>query len=908
MLKKIAALIICTAIFITPASIFVKAEPVSDLDGYLKAYENDKLALYYKSDRAFIAVRDKKSQKLWYSSLPESQYPKENITKLIKDEFSSLLVLNYTLLNKLSSSQTTAPLESLEYKSTVKKLDRGIEYSISINEINLIFSIQITLDENGLEVTVPSDRISEGAGISEQIDIKKQSIEQFIDDTLKSSAEMKKDKRIPSDIKGSLDTAVSELKKMKAKLNTVKNAIGIEAVSDNLLKQLNEIQNYYTGSSEKPGFFSKVQLSKKIKDDIKAEYLSRQNDFDDSVMPCKITISSLKAINAGSITELQLLPYLGACGDNVKGYMIYPNGCGALTEFKTKHGSYSSNYKASAFSEQTPDIDWEKSMDGVGLQRTFVSYFGVKQEDSAFVAYVENGQSESNINFSPSGYIVNVNRISSSFVYRRTIAIQNSGGTWLAGQQPVAFETERGKFNARVRYFFLDGDDADYSGMARTLSNYLNSKGILKKSKIAMDKAPLALDIFGGYNQKVLIFNNYIKGTTFEQAEKIINDITKSKKIPLFVNYIGYARNGYGKYPSDTSTSPDLGGDAALKKLSQTIKAKGGYIFLQDNHVEAQYSGGNYVQGDLALGTNLRTIQTADKKTYLLSPKKVFERVTEKYLPYVKNLGVYGITEDRLGSFIYYDYSSKTKSDRENTTKLWQEILKKEKEELSGAAVTGGNEYTFPYADWIMNVSTSTSGYIYTDKGIPFYQMLIHGYIPYTSEPVNQYYDKQLQFLKMIEYGNMPLYRLTYNAVDTNEAGIYVSQYSAFQDDIIDTYNKYSSDFTDICSQQIIKHSINGDIAVVTYANGVRVYINYGSKDTTTDGVTIKSMDYYITKPSGGEMLEKNETKSVQEGEQSGIHIHNSLGGWILPVLLISAVLFAGIGVFIYQKRSNLRA
>ena len=112
------------------------------------------------------------------------------------------------------------------------------------------------------------------------------------------------------------------------------------------------------------------------------------------------------------------------------GYMLYPNGCGAITAFKEKHGEYASNYKAAVYSDTVPDIDWEQTMDSAGLKRTAIPYFGVKQADNGFIAYVTSGKSESNINFSPSGYIINVNRICSGFEYRRTVAVASSGGQW----------------------------------------------------------------------------------------------------------------------------------------------------------------------------------------------------------------------------------------------------------------------------------------------------------------------------------------------------------------------------------------------------------------------------------------------------------------------------------------------
>ena len=41
--------------------------------------------------------------------------------------------------------------------------------------------------------------------------------------------------------------------------------------------------------------------------------------------------------------------------------------------------------------------------------------------------------------------------------------------------------------------------------------------------------------------------------------------------------------------------------------------------------------------------------------------------------------------------------------------------------------VDRGNAYALPYADAIVNLPTSSSGYSLVNASIPFYQMVIHG-------------------------------------------------------------------------------------------------------------------------------------------------------------------------------------
>ena len=50
-----------------------------------------------------------------------------------------------------------------------------------------------------------------------------------------------------------------------------------------------------------------------------------------------------------------------------------------------------------------------------------------------------------------------------------------------------------------------------------------------------------------------------------------------------------------------------------------------------------------------------------------------------------------------------------------------------------------------------------------------------------------------------------------------------------------------------IADSTVTKHEIvHNDIRIVTYSNGVTVYINYGADAVSVDGVTIESMSYEV--------------------------------------------------------------
>ena len=186
MLKRILAGFLCCCL-LTVMSGTVAAESnisPSTLDGYALATENTSMALFYKTKMASIAVLDKSNGKYWYSELPQDQIPADGVTNIISSEFQSLLTISYTLINKVTSIKTTSPLQSLSPEVTPTVIANGIAYVIAIENIHLAFEVDIILDGDSLAVTIPDDKIQEGAGVEKQLETKINSMVSFIDKTI----------------------------------------------------------------------------------------------------------------------------------------------------------------------------------------------------------------------------------------------------------------------------------------------------------------------------------------------------------------------------------------------------------------------------------------------------------------------------------------------------------------------------------------------------------------------------------------------------------------------------------------------------------------------------------------------------------------------------------------------------
>ena len=144
-----------------------------------------------------------------------------------------------------------------------------------------------------------------------------------------------------------------------------------------------------------------------------------------------------------------------------------------------------------------------------------------------------------------------------------------------------------------------------------------------------------------------------------------------------------------------------------------------------------------------------------------------------------------------------------------------------------------------------------TSNYMYEDESIPFMSIVLKGVMPMYSEYVNFEANKQEFFLKMVETGTFPSFYITKESssdlVNTNSSDIYSSQYDVYRDTMIAYARELAEINAKVEGAYIVSHEIReNNVTVVTYGNGVKIYLNYGSSAVQTDGYTIEGMSIKV--------------------------------------------------------------
>lgn len=897
MKKNMISFVLSVVLLLTPMPVGLSAKAQTDApEGFILAEQNDGLSLYYNEQTYAVAVRENRSGYIWYSYLPESEYPEGELNDEIRKELSSLLILTYSQANIATDKVVSSSLNALKPSVKTESVPNGFAFIFYFEQLNFQLRMEFSIQGGRLEVHIPNEGIQEGVGTKEQLEQQKEKLMTFIGDIRKIIAGVESDRDLPDAYKKGVKEFYREADNFESGLKQIKSAVRIDSAADQLAAFIKKMKALtLSGEASSLGIVNRIRTAEELPDAVRQRYNAVFNQLNDAFELADFAVGGLKSISVTSLVELQVLPYFGSSSDNAEGYMLYPDGSGAITRFKKNHPDFSGAYRSDVYSDDTPDMDIISLLETKGLTGTMLPVVGVQKDGAAFAATAVSGDEECFVNFCPSGYIMDVNRTFLGFRYRRKVNGGADMGSFTGSEGNFQYESERRNISPRIDYLFLADDKADYSGMANAVRELYLENGMLKKSTmLESGLPPMALDIFGGFNRRQLIFDNYLVFTNYYQAAEIINDISRHTNMQLMVNFREWTADDSLK----PAPLPAFGGKKGFDVMTEMARDCQTPLFLFYNPYRVSVGMSGYKDGDLAVSNNLLIIQGKLYKQMALSPAVMVGKY-RAVLDDLKQRNVNGVTLMGAGDFLYYDYNPKRLTMRADSIAYWQQALKETREKLGAAAVSGGNRYVLGTTDWLQDIPNMSSGYSYSDESVPFYQMVVHGSVPYSGKYINAFYDPAVEKLKAIEYGYTPIYSVSYNPVEYVTS--FTSVYHDLRDEILALCSEYYENLSCISDQAMISHEVMGEQVKVTYANGVSVYVNYSTSNATVDGHTIKALDYVVVGGERGESFEKEILEYEAPGESDRLFVYGAVAGGILVVLLVSAGIF--LAAYLRKRR-----
>jgi len=572
---------------------------------------------------------------------------------------------------------------------------------------------------------------------------------------------------------------------------------------------------------------------------------------------------TIKESGKYTLASVIFAPFLGSTVSNeIDGYVFVPDGPGALIRF-SKPAHYLNWFEKRVYGKDY-GIDNLASVNDLRSKRpndflreepsiltpVFGIVHGVKR--NAIFGVVTSGKEYSSIVAYPSGILSLYNWVSAKFIYRQKYLQPTSRSG--AGIQVA--QKDMNKFDAKLEVSFLAGNDADYVGMAKYYrDNYL--KNILVK-KIVGSNVPVAISLIASDIEKRVIGYRTMPITTFKQIEKIVSELKNSGIGNLKVIINGWQKGGiHGNKISKLSFEDSLGDIDDLINFVKNGKKNGYDVYLLDNVTKVTEKQINLKK---EVGINLsQSVIYEDRdnrelwiyRSYYTNIVLASQYVSEK-LTKLSEKGISNFALNEYGSKLYGDLKYGHEFFRSDALKLVERTLENISKKTDSLYLSNPNDYTWKYVDGILDIPMNCSQYLFETDTVPFLQIVLSGSIDYFAPYVNNSFFSRIDILKMIEYGALPSFLLTWvdnYLIKKTPLWDYPStKYEDWKVKITEIYKEVSDALKNVRGSKIIdRFVVEPGIIVVSYNNGKSIVVNYTSKTYILNDQKIKPQSWIVT-------------------------------------------------------------
>ena len=220
-----------------------------------------------------------------------------------------------------------------------------------------------------------------------------------------------------------------------------------------------------------------------------------------------------------------------------------------------------------------------------------------------------------------------------------------------------------------------------------------------------------------------------------------------------------------------------------------------------------------------------------------------FARVFDSYGKSLAKVGKNaGVSFNSVSSMLYSNFDSKKYTSRADLLAAYRKKLSDVKREVSAK---DAYSYMWQFASRIYEAPAISGRQKIYDGEVPMYQMILHGMLAVTSPAINTSSNRRNVFLRAVETGSELCFTVMNEDSEIVSGTEYDTLYSTTASVVLKTaasmFGEYKELFGEIADSAMTDYTVLQEgVNRVTYANGIRVYVNYTEKEyQTEDGIMV---------------------------------------------------------------------
>ena len=793
--------------------------------------ENEFLQLRFVPGTAAIILTDRESGAQWHSN-PQDADPMADVVTadLMRSQVSLLYADVAGVGMTLFSGSNSVDQGNYEYTVT----ENGLEVRYAIGDISRSFHIPPAAVEEKmrsyLEVMELDDRYKV-EGSYRLYDI----------NNLRSS-----------DDKGQLLSRYPELSKSRMYV--------LRDNTQDFMKELMEGYFEYAGYTREDYYEDSGRYPSSSAAEKPAFNITLQYALDGKSLVVKVPFDEIACRPAFPITQLSLLPFMGAGSVHDEGYMLVPDGSGALINFN--------NGRQNQVAFSTSVYGWDEAMPRSAVisdTRAPFPAFGIHKNGGALLCVIEDGSAYAGIHADVSGRNCAWNSVYPYFTMVHGAEMDISGRS----DRAVYLYEKRLPAGEYITLRYTPCARSGYAGMAQEYRSWLMKKYSLSAG--AASGVPIVVEIVGAVNKTQhrmgLPADLPLKLTSYRETESMLNDFAGLGWKNAMVKLNGwFNRSVDHSIPTKIKLIGELGSKKDFRKMAAAAHQNGyeiygeaDFLYMKDDKPFDGFSlyrdAARYVNRERVQSYPFSFVWFGERKqwgklSYLARPASMMNMI-DGFISKSARLGIGNIAFRSMGSKLSGDYHEKRIVSREAAMKMRAEKLQELAGSGTGTLVNAGFAYTVPWASAIINMALDDQNFGITDVSVPFYQMALHGLVPYTGRAINLAEDYTKNLLKTVESGAGLYFSFmaeeTSVLQETKFRQFYANEYGKWVQDADALYRQFCADFAGLYSQAITSHAILApEVTVTEYEDGTRVVVNAGNAAWNNNGAMIAADSYVV--------------------------------------------------------------
>ena len=803
--------------------------------------ENEYLKLEFLTQTAEIILTDKRNGTVWRSS-PEGAGSEPNATAIARAHMQSMLLMQFE--NRVGAGQTFDTFRQTVQNNSFEHaiVDGALEVYFTIGNIPTVFFIPDAIYEDRMMYFVEQMEAVDRRTVLEAYRL-------FDINRLR-----------PADDRSQLLADFPTLE--------YQNIFVLRgAIQDFMLARM-EVMFQGVGYDIYEWLYDMNYFGLETNLDMPIFNVTMRFELDGDAMVVSIPFDNITYNPAFLPTNITILPFFGAGRYSDEGYLFLPDGSGSLMFFN--------NQRHSQLVFSSDVFGWDEAVFREAVvfdNRAPFPVFGIYRNGSTFAAIIEEGASYANVWAETNGMRSPYSTVSANFRLIHGGLANVSGRT----AQPIQIHERRIPEGEGIKIRYVFTETPGYVGMAIAYREFLQDRFPWLNNRVATPVSAV-VEILGAAEMVQPVFGIPMSRpyalTTYEEAAQMMEDFYDMGWRNLHIRMLGAHNNSIDHaVPTRLRLISQLGGRRGFDNMVSTAGRLGYRFYLEGDFVRMRHNtlfNGFSLSNDAArFVTRVRAQHHGHSHvhfgqhgsagvladTVVLARPQFTRDLVNNFVDEARGRGVYNISFRTMASILGGDFHEQRYVSREQSMNMRTELLAELSAAGTGIWLNYGFSYAMPFADVITGMPLTDQGFAITDVAVPFYQIVLHGLVPFTGAPLNLSEDYSDHLLRSIQSGSALFFSFKTQPTSSLHGvaryrRFFANEYWRWVGEADMLYQNHRRNFGHLYNQLIVWHEILAyGVTVTVYEDGTRVYVNMSVVDFDTDDVFVPARRYVVVRP-----------------------------------------------------------